>query len=101
PRPGALEADGARSPAASAPPPLSLALWPAEAARRRTPWRVPRQGRWRGAAARVVEGCRGERGGRARRRGWWRGAAASPEPGRGGEDGGGVPRRVRWRDRKS
>jgi len=69
PRPGALEADGARSPAASAPPPLSLALSPAEAARRRTPWRVPRQGRWRGAAASAkAERSGGEGEGGAQRR---------------------------------
>ena len=51
-------------------PRRQLALAPAEAARRRTPWRAPRQG-------------------------WWSGAAASAEAGRGGEDGDGVPRRAR------
>jgi len=104
PHPGALEADGARSPAASAPP-RSRWRWRegggGAAARLATP------GAWRGAArlgrgsGRVREG--GREGGCEP---WpavlllvavprWRGAAASPKAERsGGEGGGGAQRRA-------
>ncbi|KAG2536390.1 hypothetical protein PVAP13_9NG185573 [Panicum virgatum] len=106
PRPGALEADGARSPAASAlaglvaggsrAPPHTMAGAAARTvAGRRGKGRggVPRRAQRSGTAARMVAGRRGEPGARARRRGWVRGAMASAVAGRGGECEGGAQRR--------